>query len=66
MNESVNSDNCNADDCLQWRNASKSIEHTAHVLLALSKCGDSLTGKLKVQASNARLLAIRYYTSTRQ
>jgi len=46
-------------DSGEWRNASKSIEHTAHVLLALSKCGDSLTGKLKVQASNARLLAIR-------
>jgi len=45
---------------VQWKNSSTSVEHTAHVLLALSKCGDSLHGPLKVAASNAKLLSIRY------
>lgn len=46
-------------DSNRWKNSSTSVEHTAHVLLALTKCSDSLHGHLKVAASNAKLLSVR-------
>lgn len=40
-------------------NVTKSVAHTAHVLIGLTKCSDSLEGSLKVDAATAKARAVR-------